>query len=454
MFKQLKALLKDENRVMTEGIDEKYYSDHLGHIKVKPAAVVIVDSTDEVSKILSFANTHHIPVVPRGAGTGLTGGTIPTEDSIVIDLTKLNRIQHLDRETMTLTVQSGVLLEEVQAFAESKGLFYPPDPGEKASTIGGNISTNAGGMRAVKYGVTRDYVRSIEVVLANGDSIELGSENIKDSTGLDLKDLLIGSEGTLGIITRAKLRLIPKPQIARSVLVPFETLEEGIDTVLDVKASGVDVAAIEFVLKETISLSEQYLGIEFPTHKGNAYLIFTFDGDTEGYVRENYERVRALCDQHNALDFLVLEDEESFARTWQIRGAIVKAVESVSVQEPIDIVVPINKSAEFVKYTQIVSSRYQVGIQSFGHAGDGNVHLCIIKGTLKDEEWQQKLELVLEDLYQKAAELGGLPSGEHGIGLTKLKYYLEYANSVQITLMRNLKRAFDKNEILNPNKGF
>ena len=454
MFEQLKALIEDENRVITAGIDEKYYSDHLGHIKVKPAAVVIVASTDEVSKVLDFANLHHIPVVPRGAGTGLTGGTVPTEDSIVIDLTKLNRIQHLDKETMTLTVQAGVLLEEVQAFAESNGLFYPPDPGEKASTIGGNISTNAGGMRAVKYGVTRDYVRSIEVVLANGSIVELGSKNIKDSTGLDLKDLLIGSEGTLGIITEAKLRLIPKPQIARSVLVPFQTLEEGIDTVLDIKASGVDVAAIEFVQKEAISLSEQYLKIEFPTHKGNAYLIFTFDGDTASHVRDNYEKVRELCDQHNALDFLVLEDEESFEITWQIRGAIVKAVESVSVQEPIDIVVPINKSAEFVKYTKAISNRHQVSIQSFGHAGDGNVHLCIIKGTLKEEEWQEKLQLVLEDLYQKAAELGGLPSGEHGIGLTKLKYYLDYANEVQITLMRNLKKAFDVNQILNPNKAY
>ena len=454
MFEQLKALIKDENRVMTASIDEKYYSDHLGHIKVKPAAVVIVVSTDEVSKVLSFANTHRIPVVPRGTGTGLTGGTVPTEDSIVIDLTRLNRIQHLDKETMTLTVEAGVLLEEVQAFAESNGLFYPPDPGEKASTIGGNISTNAGGMRAVKYGVTRDYVRSIEVVLANGDIVELGSKNIKDSTGLDLKDLLIGSEGTLGIITRANLKLIPKPKVARSVLVPFESLEEGIDTVLDIKALGVDVAAIEFVPKEAISLSEQYLKLEFPTHRGNAYLILTFDGDTSSYIKDNYEKVRELCYQHNALDFLVLEDEESFSRTWQIRGAIVKAVESVSVQEPVDIVVPINRSAEFVKYTKEVSNRYEVAIQSFGHAGGGNVHLCIIKGTLNEEEWQEKLHLLLKELYQKAAELGGLPSGEHGIGLTKLKYYLEHANGVQITLMRNLKRAFDANEILNPNKAF
>ena len=454
MFEQLKALIKDENRVMTASIDEKYYSDHLGHIKVKPAAVVVVVSTDEVSKVLGFANTHRIPVVPRGAGSGLTGGTVPTEDSIVIDLTRLNHIQHLDKETMTLTVEAGVLLEEVQAFAESNGLFYPPDPGEKASSIGGNISTNAGGMRAVKYGVTRDYVRSVEVVLANGDIVELGSKNIKDSTGLDLKDLLIGSEGTLGIITRAKLKLIPKPKVTRSVLVPFEALEEGIDTVIDIKALGVDVSAIEFVPKEAISLSEQYLKLEFPTHRGNAYLILTFDGDTSSYIKDNYEKVRELCYQHNALDFLVLEDEESFARTWQIRGAIVKAVESVSVQEPIDIVVPINRSAEFVKYTKEVSNRYQVAIQSFGHAGDGNVHLCIIKGTLNEDEWQEKLHLLLEELYQKAAELGGLPSGEHGIGLTKLKYYLEHANEVQITLMRNLKRAFDANEILNPNKAF
>lgn len=454
MREELLTIIQDSDRIFITEIDEKYYSDHLNRTKVRPAAVVIPKTTEEVSQLMKYANANSIPVIPRGKGTGLTGATVPLEGSLVIDLTELNQIEELDKETFTLTVQSGVTLQEVQAFAEENGLFYPPDPGEKTATIGGNISTNAGGMRAVKYGVTRDYIRGLEVVLANGDILNLGGKTIKNSSGLDIKDLIIGSEGTLAIVTKALLKVIPKTQYTTSCLVPFNTLEEGIDTVLKIMAAHTDITAIEFIEKEAISLSESYLGLTFPDHKGNAYLLFTFDGATKEGIQSNYKKVRNICYENKALDFIILEDPESLSVTWQIRGAIVDAVEAKSQEEPIDIVVPINKSAEFVKYTKEVAKDYDIEIQSFGHAGDGNVHLCIVRGTLDEEEWEDQLDKVLKKIYKKAHQLKGLPSGEHGIGLTKRKYFLQYADPKEIVLMKGLKKAFDPKGILNPHKAF
>lgn len=455
MLKQLLDIIRDERRVLVdERITEQYLSDNLKRIKQKPAAVVLTNSQEEVSAVMKFAYQNNIPVIPRGAGTGLTGATVPVEGSIVIDLMQLNKIIELDKETFTLTVEAGMLLKDVQSFVEANNLFYPPDPGEKASTIGGNISTNAGGMRAVKYGVTRDYVRGLEVVLANGEVLSLGGKIIKNSSGLDIKDLIIGSEGTLAIITRALLKLIPKQKYAVSVLVPFNTLAEGIDTVIKIIGANTDIAAIEFMEKEAITLTEEYLQMTFPSQKGDAYLLFTFDGDDLSYIKSNYKKVEPICYQNGALDFVVLDNETLFNETWQIRGALVTAIEAHSEQEPIDIVVPINKSAEFIKYTKEIAKLYDIKIQSFGHAGDGNVHLSIVRGTLSDQVWQEKLDKVLEAVYKKGYELKGLPSGEHGIGITKKPYFLKYAAPTYIGLMKQIKAVFDEKHILNPHKVF
>ena len=454
MIEKLKDIIEQPERIWTKEIDETYYSDHLARIKVRPAAVVKVVSTEEVSAVLKFAHQNNIPVIPRGANTGLTGATIPVEGSIVLDLTLLNRIIDLDKETFTLTVEPGVLLEEVQKFVEAKGLFYPPDPGEKKATIGGNISTNAGGMRAVKYGVTRDYVRGLEVVLANGEILNLGANTIKNSSGLDMKDLIIGSEGTLAVITKAYLKVLPKPKYSVSMLAAFQALDKGIDTVLQILGANVDATAIEFIEKRAVRLSEEYLGLKFPSQEGEAYLLFTLDGEEREEIIRRADKMKTICKENGALEVLLLEDEGVAQTTWKIRGAIVTAIEANSQQEPIDIVVPINKSAEFVKFTKEISKTYEVDIQNFGHAGDGNVHLCIIRGDLEEDEWQERLDKVLYAIYKKANELKGLPSGEHGIGLTKKKYYLEYADENEITLMRAVKSAFDPKYILNPNKIF
>lgn len=260
----LKEILPDAGRVVTDGIEERYLSDTLGRLRGRAAALVFAESTEEVSGILREAHRRGVPVTPRGAGTNLVGSTVPADGGIVLDFTRMNRILELDRDTMTVTVEPGILLEDLQRYVENEGLFYPPDPGEKASTIGGNISTNAGGMRAVKYGVTRDYVRGLEVVLADGTVMTVGGKNVKDASGLSLKNLFIGSEGTLCVITKCILRLIPKPAFSKSALVPYPDLESGIRSVLTVLQADVNPTAVEFIQRDVVKLGEDFSGVRYP----------------------------------------------------------------------------------------------------------------------------------------------------------------------------------------------
>ena len=364
----------------------------------------------------------------------------------------MNKILELDKETFTLTVEPGVLLQDVQSYVEERGLFYPPDPGEKTATIGGNISTNAGGMRAVKYGVTRDYVRGLEVVLADGQVIEIGKKVIKDSSGLSLKNLIIGSEGTLGVITKCMLKVIPKPKISLSVLVSFESLKTGIDTVINIIQENANPTAIEFIERNVVELGERYLNLKFPEPNAVAYILLTFDGDSLDEIEKNINKVKKVAEEKDALNVLVLDDEETINNVWKIRGALVKSVEEVSEQEPVDIVVPINKTAEFIYYVNKVQEETKVKMISFGHAGDGNVHLCVIRGNRDDEAWKRDLHIVMDKIYNKAFELGGLPSGEHGIGVSKKPYFQKQTDDINLNVMKSIKNALDKKGILNNNK--
>lgn len=453
MKQALLKIIQDESRVITEHIEEKYLSDVLGRTKGWAEALVKPVSSEEVSGILKYAHAKNIPVTPRGAGTNLVGSTVPDHGGIVLDLSLMNHILEIDRETMTATVEAGVVLEEFQKVVEALGLFYPPDPGEKKATIGGNISTNAGGMRAVKYGVTRDFCMGMEVVLANGEVIWLGGKNIKDSSGLSLKNLVIGAEGTLAVITKCILKLVPKPESSRSVVIPFANLETGIKNVLYIIRQNANPTAIEFVERKVIQLGESFLHLKFPYEEAGAYIILTFDG-IAGEVQNRVERVRKAVLQNGALDFLLLEDEKESQNVWKIRGALVKAVEAVSEQEPIDIVVPINKTAAFIKYVNELEKASDMQMVSFGHAGDGNVHLCVVRGNRTEEEWLRDKEVNLTKLYRKAYELGGVTSGEHGIGLAKKSFFHREANKVTLQLMQSVKRAFDEKSILNSNKSY
>ena len=450
-YSQLKNIIKDENRIIWGScIEKEYLTDGLALEYGEADALVFVENTEEVSGIIKFANQKLIPVTPRGAGTCLTGANIPTKRGIILDLSKMNNILELDEENLNVTLEPGVLLNDLQTYVESKNLFYPPDPGEKASTIGGNISTNAGGMRAVKYGVTRDYVRELEIVSGDGTIITVGSKTIKDSSGLDLKNLLIGSEGTLGIITKITLKLIPKPVKSVSVLIPFDDLENGISCISKIIKSNSNPTAIEFMESNIVENSEKFVNVKLPCNNGNAYLLLTFDGE-EDEISSNINKTKEVVMNNGALDFRELIEEEAL-KAWTIRGSLASSICENNEQVPIDIVVPINKIPEFVEFTNECGRKHDVQVIYFGHAGDGNIHVSAIRNFMEGNEWKRRTHNLLEELYKKSNELNGLPSGEHGIGLTKKEYFKMVANDDNIEYMRSIKNVFDKNNILNVGK--
>ena len=316
---------------------------------------------------------------------------------------------------------------ELAAYVEDHDFFYPPDPGEKSATIGGNISTNAGGMRAVKYGVTRDYVRGLEVVLPNGKIVEFGGKVVKNSSGYSLKDLMIGSEGTLGFITKATLKLLPLPKKAISLLIPFKTLKEAIDTVPLIIKSKAIPTAIEFMQREVIIDAEEYLGKKFPDSQSDAYLLLKFDGNSTEEIEADYDKVAKLCLEAGAIDVLISDTEEREESIWKARGAFLEAIKgSTTDMDEVDMVVPRNK----------VNDSY------------------ILKDDLSQEEFEKRMAAAMEKIYEKAAQLGGKVSGEHGIGFAKKPYLRESLDPETIELMSGIKKAFDPKNILNPHKVF
>jgi len=418
-----------------------------------PEIVVEAVTTDEISAIMRYAYENNIPVTPRGSGTGLCGGAVPIYGGILLSLAKMNRILEFDEENLTITVEPGLLLMDLIKAVTEKGLMYPPDPGEKTATIGGNIMTNAGGMRAVKYGVTRDYVLALTVVLPNGEIVRLGSKTTKNSSGYSLKDLMIGSEGTLGIVTEITLKLIPAPKMVMSLLVPFKDLDACIDTVPKIIKSKAVPTAIEFMQKEVIEAAEQYLGKSFPDKSSDAYLLLTFDGTSKEEIERMYESVADICLESGAIDVFISDTEERQESIWGARGAFLEAIKSSTPSmDECDVVVPRNKIAEYVKYVNTLEEQYGVRIRTFGHAGDGNLHVYLCKDDLEDKIWKTKCEQIMKALYDKAIELGGQVSGEHGIGHAKIPYLIESIGQTQMSLMHGIKRVFDPKNILNPGK--
>ena len=449
----LREIIPDESRLVFDNIPPEFLSDTLGRRKGEASALVFAKSTEEVSKLLQYAHANRIPVTPRGAGTNLVGSTVPVDGGIILDLSQMNRILELDTETMTITVEPGLLLQDLQAYVEEHNLFYPPDPGEKASSIGGNISTNAGGMRAVKYGVTRDYVRGLEVVTADGTVLTVGGKNVKDASGLSLKHLYIGSEGTLAVITKCILKVIPKPETSLSILVPYPDLTTGIGSVLNILRADANPTAVEFMERNVVRVGEDFSGVRYPCPEAGSYILLTFDG-REREVAASAERIQTLALSSGALDYIFLTDPQQAADIWKVRGALVKAVEAVSEQEPVDIVVPINRTAEFIGYINQLEQSSGMRMVSFGHAGDGNVHLCVVRGHRDEATWQKELHANMDKAYHKAYELGGIASGEHGIGITKRRYFLRETHWENLRAMNQIKDALDPLHILNDKKSY
>ena len=444
----------DRERILWgDEINEEYSHDELAFETSYPDMVVRVTSTEEVSKLLAYANKERIPVTPRGAGTGLVGASVAVEKGLMIDTTLMNHILELDEENLTLTTEPGVLIMELKSYVEERGFYYPPDPGEKSATIGGNISTNAGGMTAVKYGVTRDFVRGIEVVLADGTVMELGGKVVKNSSGYDLKNMIIGSEGTLAFVTKAILRLVPLPKKNVSLLIPFPTLAQAIGTVpLIIKSKAVPTA-IEFMEREVILDAEEYLGMKFPDNQADAYLLLKFDGTTTEEIAECYDDVAKICLDEGAIDILIADTEERSTPVWKTRGAFLEAIKgSTTSMDEVDVVVPRSRVNEFVEFVHSLQKEVGIRIKSFGHAGDGNLHVYILRDDLSDEKWHDLTGRAMGRMYEKARELRGQVSGEHGIGLVKKPYLKESLPAASLALMRGIKAAFDPNNIMNPHK--
>ena len=452
-IKALRAIVGEGEVLVGDAINPDYAHDELGGIERMPDVLVRVTSTEQISEIMKLAYERTIPVTVRGSGTGLVGSAVPIEGGILLETTKMNKILSLDRDTLTVTVQPGVLLMELAAFAEENDFIYPPDPGEKSATIGGNISTNAGGMRAVKYGVTRDYVRSLTVVMPNGEILKLGATVAKNSSGYSLKDLVIGSEGTLAIITEAVLKLIPLPKCSVSLLVPFPDMKSAIEAVPKIFASKVTPTAIEYMSRDTILFSESYLGKRFPDTKNDAYILLTFDGNSDAEVEADMSTVAELCLSIGALDAYIVDTDERKKSVWSARGAFLEAIKaSTTEMDECDVVVPVNKVDEFIKFTHTLADKLGVRIPSFGHAGDGNLHVYICRDALGEDAWKRVLDQSFDQMYQKAEELGGLVSGEHGIGYAKKEYLKAQYGQTPIALMQGIKRVFDEKNILNPGK--
>ena len=434
-------------------INEDFSHDELGGVSHYPDVLIQVLTTEEVSTIMKYAYEKEIPVVVRGSGTGLVGAAVAVEGGIMVDTSSMTKVIELDEQNLTLTVQPGMLLMELQAYVEAAGFFYPPDPGEKSATIGGNISTNAGGMRAVKYGVTRDYVLGLTVVLAGGEVVTLGGKVVKNSSGYALKDLIIGSEGTLAVITEAVLKLLPLPKCSLSLLVPFDSMEAAIECVPKIICSQARPTAIEYMAKETLKFSEDYLGKKFPDSGSPAYLLLTFDGSSENQVQEQYRQTAEFLLGEGALDVFLVDTEERKTSVWGARGSFLEAIKaSTTEMDECDVVVPRSSIAEFIKYTHVVAKELGVRIPSFGHAGDGNLHVYVCRDRLPDAEWRQVLSQAFEKFYGKAKELGGQISGEHGIGWAKKGYLRQRLGGTQVELMRGIKAVFDPKNILNPGK--
>ena len=435
---------------------EPYSHDEVVGLRAEPEVVVLARSAEHVSRVMQLAQRERVPVTPRGAGMGLSGGAVPVQAGIVLSLEKMNRIVELDRENLMITVEPGVITGDIHRAVEAKGLFYPPDPASLDScTIGGNIAEGAGGPRAVKYGVTKDYVCGLEAVLPSGEIITCGGKLVKNVTGYNLIQLLIGSEGTLAVVTRIILRLLPLPKVRVDLLVPYDKFQDAAATVSDIIAHRILPATIEFMERDSMLAVERLLEREVPHSEAEAHLLIQLDGSSQAAVDEDMNLVGDLCLERGAQDVLVARDQRTHDRLWEARRLIIDALNNESpVNHMEDVVVPRAAIPALLTGIKETAARHAVRIVSFGHAGDGNIHLNVLKDNIEDAHWGVVTQSVTEEIYRLTLSLGGTITGEHGIGVTRRRYLPMALEEEQIRLMRQIKAIFDPHKLLNPGKIF
>lgn len=461
IVKQLESIVGEGNLVYNDKEKLRPYShdevsgDEYAHM---PEVVVKPSSAEEISSILKLANAEKIPVTPRGGGTGLSGGAVPVYGGILISVENMNNILEFDQENHIIVVEPGVVTNDINKMVEKEGLFFAGYPMSLQSCfIGGNVAENAGGGRAIKYGVTGRYVLGVEAVLPTGEIVTFGGKRVKDVTGYNMLQLLVGCEGTLAIFTKIFIKLLPLPPYKIDLLALFESVNTAISVVPKIMSkSRIIPTGIEFMDRLSITSTYKFLGEKMPYPETGAVLLIELDGTRQEHLREDAMAVSEVLTEQGAIEIYAAETPDSQEKMWRVRRSVPEAFKSINpVQSVEDIVVPISKIPDIISYLEELSQNFGVIIPCFGHAGDGNLHATIIK-SLEDsmEQWQQKLPSVLKDLYSKVHSLGGTISGEHGIGHKRKKFLNTVLGQGEINVMKAVKKALDPENILNPGKIF
>lgn len=454
--KQRLEVLVGKDYVLTDSFElKKYASDETEDLSFLPDIVIKPDSVDEISLILQLANKYRIPVTPRGGGTGLSGGALPVKGGIVLSTERMNKILEIDKKNFIVVVEPGVITQVLQETLESEGLFYPVDPASRGSCfIGGNVAENSGGPRAVKYGVTKDYVLGLEVVLPSGDIVNTGSKTLKNATGYNLTQLFVGSEGTLGIITKIILRVLSMPLYRKVLLAAYKDVDECISSVAELFIAGIVPSALEFLERDAIVATERHLGKNFPNSSAKAQLLIELDSHDEGSIEKEIEKVYGLVSKYGAYDVVLAEENSKMEELWALRRAVGEAVKSISSYKEEDTVVPRNELPNLLRGVKGICKKYDVISICYGHAGDGNLHINLLKGSVNDKEWNLRVDKVVKEIFALTVSLGGTISGEHGIGYSQKNYLPIALSDSEIQLQKSIKKLFDPNNILNPNKIF
>ena len=460
---EIRKIMGDRNVLEQPSDMEAYSHDELtlSEMHGMPRLVARPGCPGEISAILKLATKERIPIVVRGGGTGLCGGCVPFHGEVVISMERMNRVIEIDTENLMATVEAGLTLAEFYEHVEKAGLFFPPHPGDEGAHIGGVISTNAGGARAVKYGVVRNFVRGLEVVFPDGTISRLGGKLMKNSTGYNLLQLLIGAEGTLAVVTKATIHLLPPPAATLTMVSTFPTLQDAIQAVPAVLRHGLIPMAVEFIPQDVIRVAEKALRRRWPAKGGEACLVISCDGSSAEEVDRMVLKVAEVLDVHNAMDTFIGDTGKKEAEILDFRSNLFEALKSHTV-EILDVVVPRAEIAAHVKLLRELEERHDVWLPTFGHAADGNIHTHIMRARLNEakdgmieiDDWEDSYGKIRDEIHSDAAARGGMISGEHGIGLAKKTYLQATLDPHKLRLMREIKKVFDPAGILNPGKIF
>ncbi|MBN1444810.1 MAG: FAD-binding oxidoreductase [Candidatus Omnitrophica bacterium] len=454
---EIKNIVGENNVILEKERLEDYSHDEFAMKTLSnyPEIAVKPENSLQVSELMKLANKESFPVVARGGGTGLCGGCVPSLGGVVLSLEKMNRILEVDTENLMAEMEAGVSLEEFYTAIKEKKMFFPPHPGEESATIGGVLSTNAGGSRAVKYGTVRNFIRGMEVVLPDGSITSLGGRILKDSSGYSLMHLMVGSEGTLGVITKATLSIMPVPASTLTLIVPYDNILDAFKTVPHLLMAGILPLALEFIGRQVIAASEDYLGKSWPVQQGEFFLMIILEGE-DAELMSVSEKISEICLEFNAVDVFVAQPQEKQEEILAIRSLVYEALKSKTA-EILDIVLPRDRMEEHIRYVEELSEKYNIWLPTYGHAADGNLHTHIMKTDRNKKnitDWKEIYEAVRKEIHLDAKKRGGKVSGEHGIGLAKKEYLGLFTDEPALRMMKEIKKVFDPNNILNPGKIF